>query len=135
MKKRNRIIYWVATLWLSLGMISTGIVQLIKMDEEVANFNTLGYPVYLMTILGICKLLGTVAVLLPKLAILKEWAYAGFTFTMLGAAISHLAVGDPMITLFGPLLLLVLTIISWSFRPPSRKIVKLEPKMTIETPL
>lgn len=79
MSKYNRIIYWVATLWLALGMISTGIVQLIKTKEEVDKISLgLGYPVYFLTIIGVWKLLGTVAVLLPKLPLLKEWAYAGF---------------------------------------------------------
>ncbi|WP_200977419.1 DoxX family protein [Echinicola sp. 20G] len=117
MTKRNRIIYWVATIWLALGMTSTGIVQLIKMEEEVSNFSSLGYPLYLMTIIGIWKILGVVTVLIPKYPLLKEWAYAGFFFTMTGAIISHLAIGDNPTTLFGPSLLLVLTIVSWYFRP------------------
>lgn len=53
--KRNKIIYWIFTIWLALGMLSTGIVQLIKMDEEVESITGLGYPVYLLTILGFGK--------------------------------------------------------------------------------
>jgi hypothetical protein len=53
MTKRNRIIYWIATIWLALGMTATGIVQLIKMKEEVDMMAHLGYPIYLLTILGI----------------------------------------------------------------------------------
>lgn len=121
MKKRNKIIYWVATLWLALGMTSTGIVQLIRLDDEVANFSQLGYPVYLMSIIGIWKLLGVVAVLIPKSPLLKEWAYAGFAFVMSGAIISHLIVRDPLNSILPPLLLLILTGASWYFRPPSRK--------------
>ncbi|MCB0634390.1 MAG: DoxX family protein [Lewinella sp.] len=122
MSKRNKIIYWIATGWLSLGMVSTGIVQLMKMDEEVTNFTQLGYPLYLMSILGIWKLLGVVVVLVPKYPLVKEWAYAGFFFAMLGAIISHLVVGDPALTLFGPTLLLVLTVVSWYLRPAERKL-------------
>lgn len=122
MSKRNKIIYWIATAWLSLGMLSTAIVQLIKMEEEVESFKHLGYPDYLLTILGIWKILGVVAILIPKYPLLKEWAYAGFFFIMSGAIISHLAVGDSLIELFGPTLLLTLTILSWYFRPLSRKI-------------
>ncbi|MBT31764.1 MAG: DoxX-like family protein [Thalassobius sp.] len=125
MAKRNKIIYWVATAWLALGMVSTGIVQLIKMDEEVNNFTQLGYPLYLLTILGVWKLLGVIAVLLPRFTLLKEWAYAGFFFAMSGAVISHLASGDALSTLFGPLLLLILTVLSWYFRPVERKIIPL----------
>ncbi|WP_306309351.1 DoxX family protein [Fulvivirga ligni] len=98
-------------------------VQLIKMDEEVTNFTNLGFPLYLMTIIGIWKLFGVVAILMPKLALLKEWAYAGFFFTMTGAIVSHLFVNDPMVSLFGPALLLVLTVVSWYFRPTSRRVI------------
>lgn len=122
MTKRNKIIYWIATLWLSLGMAATGIVQLIKLPEEVKMMEDLGYPLYLLTLLGIWKLLGVVAVLIPKFPLLKEWAYAGFFFAMSGAVFSHIAHGDQAITLFGPLLLLVLTIGSWYFRPAERKV-------------
>lgn len=122
MKKRNKIIYWIATLWLALGMVSTGIVQLIKMEEEVDMMKRLGYPLYFLTILGTWKMLGVVAVLVPKFQIGKEWAYAGFFFAMSGAIISHLAIGDPAKDFFGPTLLLILTVTSWHFRPESRKI-------------
>jgi uncharacterized membrane protein YphA (DoxX/SURF4 family) len=122
MQKRNKIIYWVATAWLALGMVSTGIVQIIKMDKEAALFAHLRYPEYLLAILGIWKLLGTVAVLAPKLPLLKEWAYAGFFFAMSGAVFSHAAVGDEPKEFLGPALLIVLTTISWHFRPVGRKI-------------
>lgn len=121
MSKRNKIIYWIATIWLALGMVSTGIVQLLKLKEETAMFTHLGYPVYLLTILGIWKLLGVIAVLMPKFPLLKEWAYAGFFFAMSGAVFSHIAIGDSAKELFGPVLLIVLTVTSWYFRPESRK--------------
>lgn len=122
MTKRNKIIYWVATGWLSLGMVSTGIVQLIKMKEEVDMMTRLGYPIYFLTLIGVWKLLGVVAVLIPKFPLLKEWAYAGFFFAMSGAVFSHIAVGDDAKELFGPVLLLVLTAISWYFRPATRNL-------------
>lgn len=121
MTKRNKIIYWVTTLWLALGMTSTGIVQIIKMDEEVQNFSNLGFPVYLMTLIGVWKILGVIVVLIPKFPLVKEWAYAGFFFTMTGAIISHLAIGEPIVKTLPPLLLLILTILSWYFRPEERK--------------
>ena len=120
--KRNKIIYWVATVWLSLGMVSTGIVQLMKDKTESEKFLHLGYPLYLLTIIGIWKLLGVVAVLLPKFPIVKEWAYAGFFFVMTGAAISHIAIGNPINEIFPSILLLVLTFVSWYFRPEGRKL-------------
>ncbi len=120
--KTTKIIYWIATLWLALGMLSTGIVQVLKMKEEVNLMTTLGYPSYLLTILGIWKILGVIAVLIPKFPLLKEWAYAGFFFTMTGAVISHLIVGDGAKNLFGPILLIALATVSWYFRPEDRKI-------------
>lgn len=123
MTKRNKIIYWIATLWLALGMVSTGGVQLFKMKEEVDVFTQLGYPAYLLTILGVWKILGVIAVLIPKFPLLKEWAYAGFFFAMSGAIFSHIAVGNALTDLLPPLLLIVLTVVSWYFRPADRKTI------------
>ena len=126
MTKRNKIIYWIATIWLALGMLATGVVQLMKTKEGqggVDMISHLGYPVYIVTMLGICKILGVVALLIPKASVLKEWAYAGFVFIMLGAVFSHIALNDPVAELIPSLLLLVLTVISWYFRPADRKIV------------
>ena len=88
-EKRNKIIYWIATPWLALGMASTGVVQLLHITEEVEMMNKLGYPIYFLTILGIWKLLGVIAILVPKFPLVKEWAYAGFFFAMSGAVFSH----------------------------------------------
>jgi len=123
MTRTSKIIYWVATLWLALGMVSTGIVQLMKMKDDVDRMTHLGYPIYLLTMLGIWKLLGVVAVLIPKFPLLKEWAYAGFFFAMSGAAISHIILSDPLTEILPSLLLLTLTVVSWYFRPESRKVV------------
>ena len=119
---RNKIIYWIATLWLSLGMISTGLVQLLKVESPgavappgVDGIKQLGYPVYFLTILGVCKILGVVAILIPKYPLLKEWAYAGFFFMMSGAVFSHIASGNALIEIFPSLLLLALTVLSWYF--------------------
>jgi uncharacterized membrane protein YphA (DoxX/SURF4 family) len=120
--KTRKIIYWIATVWLALGMTSTGIVQLMKTKEEVDMMNHLGYPLYFLTIIGIWKIPGVIAVLIPRFPLLKEWAYAGFFFAMSGAVLSHLAAGDEAKTLFGPVLLIILTVISWYFRPESRKL-------------
>ena len=125
--KASKIIYWIATLWLALGMTSTGIVQFIKMKEEVYLFNRLGYPLYFLTILGIWKVLGVIAVLIPKFPLLKEWAYAGFFFVMSGAIFSHVAMNDGIIEIFPSLLLLILTTVSWYFRPLGRKIIPVKP--------
>ena len=125
MTKRNKIIYWIATVWLALGMLSTGVVQLLKEKSDVELIIRLGYPVYFLTILGIWKILGVIAVLIPKFPLLKEWAYAGFFFSMSGAIFSHIASGSSVNEIFPPLLLLILTGVSWYFRPGDRKIISL----------
>ena len=126
MTKTKKITYWIATIWLALGMVSTGIVQLIKMKTGAGGADSiahLGYPAYILTILGVWKILGVVAVLIPKFPLLKEWAYAGFFFIMTGAIFSHIAVAAPITEIFPSLLLLVLTVVSWYCRPAERKIV------------
>lgn len=122
MKKRNKIIYWIATSWLALGMLSTAAIQLFHVQEEVDEIVRLGYPVYFLTILGTWKLLGVVVLLIPRSALLKEWAYAGFFFAMSGATFSRLAAGDPIGKIAPSLLLLVLVLVSWYFRPMDRKL-------------
>ena len=125
MSKRNKIIYWIATIWLCLGMVATGLGQLWQMKDGqggVDMIRHLGYPDYILTILGIGKILGVIAVLLPKFALLKEWAYAGFFFIMSGAIFSHLAIHDSILNIFPAVLLLILTFISWYFRPANRKL-------------
>jgi hypothetical protein len=130
MTKRNKIIYWISTIWLALGMLATGTLQLLKVQAEgalappgVYGITHLGYPVYFLTILGVWKVLGVVALLIPKFPLLKEWAYAGFFFAMSGAAFSHIAIGDPTNEIFPSLLLLILTVVSWYFRRADRKII------------
>jgi uncharacterized membrane protein YphA (DoxX/SURF4 family) len=130
MTKRNKIIYWIATIWLASGMLSTGILQLFRAQAEgalappgVYGITHLGYPVYLLTILGVWKILGVIALLIPKFPLVKEWAYAGFFFLTSGAIFSHIAIGDPMKEIFPSLLLLILTALSWYFRPANRKII------------
>ena len=119
----KKIIYWFTTLWLALGMTATGIVQFMRSEEQNELVTVqLGYPVYLLTILGTWKLLGVVAVLAPKFPLVKEWAYAGFFFAMSGAIFSHYASESAALDYFGPVLLLVLTVVSWSLGPADRKV-------------
>jgi uncharacterized membrane protein YphA (DoxX/SURF4 family) len=134
MTKRNKIVYWVSTIWLALGMASTGMVQLFKMEAEVDNMAQLGYPVYFLTLLGIWKMLGVVAVLIPKFPLLKEWAYAGFFFAMSGATFSRIASGDSLNEILPSLLLLILTAVSWHFRPADRKISSVNQTSFVQTP-
>ncbi|GAB2780667.1 DoxX family protein [Rhabdobacter roseus] len=124
-KRTTKIIYWIATAWLALGMVSTGLVQLLHVEEEVAVITKLGYPTYFIPLLGTWKLLGAVTVLIPRFPVLKEWAYAGFFFAMSGAVFSHLAAGSSLAEIAPSLLLLALTVVSWYFRPADRKVVSM----------
>ena len=123
MSKAQKYTYWISTLWLALGMFSTGVTQLIMMKEGQGGVDMvlkLGYPVYLLYILGAWKLLGVVAVLVPKQPLVKEWAYAGFFFLTTGAIASHLFAHDVFVEVLPATLLLVLTVVSWKSRPADR---------------
>jgi hypothetical protein len=123
MTKRNKIIYWAVTGFLAFGMLSQSFAQTLHSKGYVDILVHLGYPTYLLTILGIWKALGVAALLVPGFPLLKEWAYAGFFFAMSGALISHITVGDPAIASAPALLLLTLTVVSWYFRPADRKVI------------
>lgn len=121
MKTKN-IIYWIATVFLCLGMTAGGIQQMLQIGGYNEIVTTLGYPLYVLSILGVWKLLGVIVVLLPKCKLLKEWAYAGFFFAMSGAFVSHLAMDQGFVHAVPSMILLVVTVISWYFRPQNRKI-------------
>jgi uncharacterized membrane protein len=123
MEKRNKIIYWITTIFLSMGMTAGGIQQMFQIGGYNEIVTKLGYPLYLLTILGVWKILGVIAILIPKFPLVKEWAYAGFFFAMSGAFISHLTVGQPFSEAVPSLTLLVVTVLSWYFRPAERKII------------
>lgn len=125
MEKRNKIIYWASTALVSIAMLNSGMIQLFRIEAalyDVTAMSHLGYPVYFLSILGIWKLLGVTALLVPKFPLIKEWAYAGFVFLLSGAAVSHMVVGDKVSEWGISLFLLTLTVISWYFRPGDRKL-------------
>lgn len=129
MSKRNTIIYWVATVWLALGMAATGVQQLMHspMDEALAPPGThgmaqLGFPAYVLTLIGLWKLLGVIALFLPRAPLLKEWTYAGFFFLLTGALFAHIALDHGVMELVPAGLLVVLLVISWYLRPAEKKI-------------
>jgi uncharacterized membrane protein YphA (DoxX/SURF4 family) len=123
MEKRNKIIYWIATALFCFGMLASGLQQVFHTKMMIDLVTPLGYPVYLLYIIGTWKILGVIAVLVPGFKLLKEWAYAGFFFVMTGAFVSHLAIGDYNIkALLGPLMQTIFIILSWYFRPADRKI-------------
>jgi uncharacterized membrane protein YphA (DoxX/SURF4 family) len=123
MTKRNKIIYWIATIWLAVAMLASGLQQIFHTKSFVDIIVPLGYPFYFLTILGIWKILGVVALLIPKFPLLKEWAYAGFFFAMSGAMFSHIASGNSLTEIFPSLILLIMIVLSWYYRPADKKIM------------
>ena len=126
MEKKKIIAYWVATGLLCLGMLGSGIAQIIRANEMVGIITHLGYPLYIMTILGVWKILAVIAILVPGFKLLKEWAYAGLFFLLTGALISHLIMGDSGKAIAGPAMQTLFVILSWYFRPADRKIVSVD---------
>ncbi|HET9930494.1 MAG TPA: DoxX family protein [Polyangiaceae bacterium] len=120
--KKAIIGYWAATALVALAFGFGGIMDLLRPPQMVEQMAHLGYPAYLMTLLGAWKVLGVAAVLAPGLPRLKEWAYAGMVFDLTGAAVSHAAVGDSAGNILTPIVLLGVVFASWALRPDSRKV-------------
>ncbi len=114
--------YWLATTLFCLAMTAGGMMNLMRAEMQQEAMTALGYPEYLMTILGVAKILGVIALLIPKTPLLKEWAYAGFTFDLLGAAASHASIGDPIVEAIVPLLILAIAGASYFLRPSARQL-------------
>lgn len=134
MTKQNQIIYWIATSLLAFGMFAQGLAQVFHTKGYADILVHLGYPLYFLSILGVWKLLGVVAILIPGFKLIKEWAYAGFFFVMSGAAFSHLALGDSVREIAPSLVLLLLVVASWYFRPANRRLISLSTKSINDEP-
>ncbi|MEJ7560756.1 MAG: DoxX family protein [Pedobacter sp.] len=124
MNQRSKtVIYWILTGFLSFGMLAQGFTQVLQVQGYVDMIVVkLGYPLYLLTIIGVWKILGVIAIIIPRFALLKEWAYAGFFFVMSGALFSHLANRDPILDILPSVFLLMLIFGSWYWRPNDRKL-------------
>ena len=120
---RNRAIaYWLATAVLASELVLGGVWDVLRVPQVRDVIDRLGYPAYFLVILGVWKLLGATAVIIPRFPRLKEWAYAGIVFNLTGALASHLA--SRMIgagTLAYLIVMMAVTAVSWAFRPPSRR--------------
>jgi len=119
-KTLKNITYWASTGLLALDFVVGGLFQLTRSAEVLQGFAHLGYPRYFVTLLGVWKVLGGVALLVPGLPRLKEWAYAGIFYDVTAAVVSVLAVGDGWGPATLPLVFAVLTLVSWALRPASR---------------
>jgi hypothetical protein len=120
-EKARTIAFWTTTLGPASFVIG-GVMNLTQADQAVTTLQHLGYPAYFALILGFWKLAGAVAITVPGLSRLKEWAYAGFFFNLTAAAVSRAAVGDSAADVLAPLGFLGLVMASWALRPASRKL-------------
>jgi uncharacterized membrane protein YphA (DoxX/SURF4 family) len=116
----RKVAYWVSTGLLAAMSFLAGFTYLSGSPQAVQGFAHVGYPQQLRIILGIAKPLGAIALLVPGIVRLKEWAYAGFTFAWICAFFAHYLAGDGPIA-FSPLVLLALLIVSYLTRPASRQ--------------
>lgn len=110
--KTLKISYWIATALAGFAFFMGGIQDLSHQPAMIAGMKFLGYPEYLLNILGVAKLLGAIALLVPKFPRLKEWAYAGCVFDLVGATWSHAAMGDTA-HLGGPVVVLLFVAVSY----------------------
>jgi uncharacterized membrane protein YphA (DoxX/SURF4 family) len=124
MKTKGKMFaYWTVTSLLAVTIMLSGIGQLMQYGGNVELVTNLGYPLYILTILGIWKVLGAIALVVPGFPRLKEWAHAGIFFLMTGAALSHAFAndyGDYGFQIILPLSYAALNIASWVLRPQSR---------------
>lgn len=119
---RRSLSYWILTGLFCAVLGFSGFAHLSHQSPMVEAMTGLGYPVYFMTLLGTAKLLGVAALLAPGLPLLKEWAYAGFAFNLLGATASHSLAGDPLGEAIPPAGLLLLGAASYLLRPAARRL-------------
>ncbi|MBL8891436.1 MAG: DoxX family protein [Planctomycetaceae bacterium] len=129
----KQIGYWVSLVLFSFAMGFGGIADLMKSPDIMESMKKLGYPEYLVLILGVWKIGGVIAILLPGCGLLKEWAYAGFFFDLTGASVSHAMVGDDAAKVIIPLVILVIGGCSWFLRPASRWIARPTAKVAFES--
>jgi len=115
----KKITYWISTALVAIVITVSGVLSLIHSPSMVKAFAHLGYPPYFAYLLGVAKVLGVCALLIPGWATVKEWAYAGIGITLISACVSHFASGDGLASL-EPLFFFTMLIASYSTRPGSR---------------
>lgn len=113
--------YWTATVAVAAELAVGGVWDIARIPYVGDLVAHLGYPSYFLVLLGIWKVLGAIALLVPGRALVKEWAYAGAFFTYTGAAFSHLATGYALGELWVLAVMTALTVLSWALRPAGRR--------------
>lgn len=117
------VTYWISTGLVGLDFLVGGAFQIAGSPQAMQGFAHLGYPAYFVTLLGVWKVLGAVALLVPGWPRLKEWAYAGIFFDVTAAVVSVIAVGDGWVPALLPLAFVVLALASYALRPTNRAFV------------
>jgi uncharacterized membrane protein YphA (DoxX/SURF4 family) len=116
-----RIVYWTTTILIAFSIASGGAAQLFGARENVEGIVRLGYPAFFLTIIGFWKLLGGIAIVIPRFRLVKEWAYVGIVFDLSGAAVSNAVGGSPVWHVVAPLVLTAIAIVSWILLPSARR--------------
>jgi hypothetical protein len=116
------IAYWVVTIFGPASFVIGGYLHLTRDPQVMATLAHLGYPAYFATIMGVWKLLGAIAIVVPGFPRVKEWAYAGFFFDLTGAAATRVFVGDSAADVLAPLVFLALVMASRALAPAGRTI-------------
>jgi uncharacterized membrane protein YphA (DoxX/SURF4 family) len=127
--------YWTTTGIVIFALLSGGIAELFHLFGTVDGVVQLGYPAYLVMILGTWKVLGAVAIAAPRFPRLKEWAYAGTFFDLTGAAVSQAVNGNGASHVFWPSVLAACAVVSWALRPPGRRLGDLLPSPDLHRPM
>ena len=122
--KAKAIGYWVCTLAIALLLLSGGIMQVMRSPTAIAGITHLGYPVHFAVLLGVWKILGAIAILLPGFALVKEWAYAGIFIDLTGASGAHTTAGDGAGNIIAPLVFTAVVVASWALRSASRTLAR-----------
>ncbi|MDV6236715.1 DoxX family protein [Leptospira ellisii] len=120
--KIKNIVYWITTALTALNYAFAGFSYIHQGPEVVAGMSQLGYPLYFVSLLGFWKFLGAVAIAAPRLALVKEWAYAGMFINLTAASYSCAVSGLETFHIIMPLIGLVLVALSWALRPASRRL-------------
>lgn len=114
--------YWTATAIVAGECAVGGAFDLAHAAPFYPMMIDLGYPPYLATIMGTAKLIAAAILVAPRLPRLKEWAYAGVMINMIGAAASHVAMRQQLSNLLAPAMFAGVTLLSWAWRPPTRRL-------------
>jgi uncharacterized membrane protein YphA (DoxX/SURF4 family) len=123
----KRIGYWIATGLVVFFILPGGLFSVLRLPSAIDGMRQLGIPVWFAVLLGVWKILGSIAIVIPRFPLLKEWAYAGLFFDLTGAAVCNAANHGVWWHIVAPLFVLIFVVVSWAWRPPSRRLCPAAP--------